>query len=70
LVYNLRFAHRSGNPDDHVFLANGIVVGDYWLQDLVAERRRGCSTRLEWTAGEGRLASWTGGQFRAAGIYG
>jgi hypothetical protein len=53
-----------------VFLANGIVVGDYWLQDLVAERRRRRSTRPEWTAGEGRLASWTGGQFRAAGIYG
>ena len=30
-VYNLRFARDSG-PDEHYFLARGIVVGDYLLQ--------------------------------------
>ncbi len=38
-VYNLEFEHHSANPTDHLFLANGIVVGDYWLQDRVRETR-------------------------------
>ena len=37
LVYNLRFVHDSSRPEDHLFLAGGLVVGDYWLQDRVRE---------------------------------
>jgi hypothetical protein len=37
LVYNLRFDHESPDPNDHMFLAGGIVVGDYWVQDRLRE---------------------------------
>ena len=40
LVYNLAFDHDSEDPNDHLFLANGIVVGDYWLQGRLAAARQ------------------------------
>jgi hypothetical protein len=36
-VYNLRFDHESPDPNDHMFLAGGVVVGDYWVQDRLRE---------------------------------
>jgi hypothetical protein len=45
LVYNLRFAHDSSKPEHHLFLAGGLVVGDYWLQDRVRERATAVTSR-------------------------
>jgi len=37
MVYNLRFSRHSDRAEDHLFLAGGLVVGDYWLQDRLRD---------------------------------
>jgi hypothetical protein len=42
VVYNLQFIENSERWQDHVLLAGGMVVGDFWFQDHVQKETAVC----------------------------